>query len=376
MTDNFNAGFSIFEEQTRPAGHRADRGRSGRPKKFLPKLLIIGLVLAGLFFGITKIKDAFSDAPDYPGPGTGEVVLAVNQGDSVAEMGRNLLKLGVVKSVDAFLAAANADPKSTSIQVGNYVLKKEMKASDALDLLLDPQNIKQDNLVIPEGSRVKDIIETIAAETSITSRALELVLGDPTSIGLPAAAKGNPEGYLYPATYPITPDESATSLLKKMVDKYKEVAANLDLEAKAAALDLTPHQLITVASILEYEGNRAEDYPKIAQVLYNRLAKPMRLQLDSTVSFATGKSGDVWTTEEDRQIDSPYNTYANDGLPPGPIGSPGEVTIQAALNPAAGNWIFFVPDYANQTTVFTDSLSEHNAAVERLKQYCLTSEDC
>ena len=100
-----------------------------------------------------------------------------------------------------------------------------------------------------------------------------------------------------------------------------------------------------MASILEYEANRSEDYPKVARVLYNRLDQGMPLQLDSTVSYVSKRSGDVWTTAAERSNTSAYNTYANTGLPPGPIGSPGEETIEAALSPAKGDWLYFVPDY-------------------------------
>ena len=123
-----------------------------------------------------------------------------------------------------------------------------------------------------------------------------------------------------------------------------------------------------MASILEYEANRSEDYPKVARVLYNRQKRQMPLQLDSTVSYVSKRSGDVWTTAAERSNTSLYNTYAHAGLPPGPIGSPGEETIKAALNPAEGSWIFFVPDYEAKTTRFSTTLAEHQKWVEKLTE--------
>jgi UPF0755 protein len=131
-----------------------------------------------------------------------------------------------------------------------------------------------------------------------------------------------------------------------------------------------------VASILEYEANRSEDYPKVARVLYNRLAKGMPLQLDSTVSYVSQRSGDVWTTAAERADTSAYNTYQHTGLPPVPIGSPGEETIKAALDPAEGNWLYFVPDYEAKTTRFSSTLEQHNKWVAKLRAYCRESEDC
>ena len=151
----------------------------------------------------------------------------------------------------------------------------------------------------------------------------------------------------------MPPKQTAVGLIKQMVAKSVEVEESLDLEAKAKALGLTPEQVLTVASILEYEANKSEDYPKVARVLYNRLKKNMPLQLDSTVSYVSKRSGDVWTTAEERANTSLYNTYEHPGLPPGPIGSPGEETIEAALNPADGDWLFFVPDYEADTTRFS-----------------------
>ena len=161
-----------------------------------------------------------------------------------------------------------------------------------------------------------------------------------------------------------------------MVAKTVEVEKSLDIEAKAKALGLTVEEILTVASIIEYEANVSEDYPKMARVLYNRLDDDMPLQLDSTVAYVSKRSGDIWTTAEERSNTSAYNTYANQGLPPGPIGSPGEETIKAALNPAEGTWLFFVPDYEAKTTRFSTTLAEHNKWVEKLRAYCRESPDC
>jgi UPF0755 protein len=149
------------------------------------------------------------------------------------------------------------------------------------------------------------------------------------------------------------------------------------LAAASAKLGYTPEQILTVASILEYEANRSQDYPKVARVLYNRLQRGLPLQLDSTVAYVSGRSGDVWTTAAERGDNSEYNTYKHTGLPPGPIGSPGDQTVEAALHPAAGNWLYFLPDFENNTTLFYDKDGpKRQADLQRIKDYCVKTQKC
>jgi UPF0755 protein len=354
---------------------RRRRGRGCIP------VLIVLVVLGGLaWFGGRFVYDEISSrlgpAPDYAGPGTGKVLYEVRSGATSVDIGRELKAKNVVKSVDAFNEAAREDEKSRNIQVGYYQLQKQMKAEDALEVLVNPDNLIQSLVVIPEGARVRQIVKTIVAKTDITKKAVTAALDNPKAIGLPASAKGNPEGYLFPATYTVPPKQNAVGLIKQMVAKSVEVEQSLDLETRAAEVNLTPEQVLTVASILEYEANKSEDYPKVARVLYNRLAEGMPLQLDSTVSYVSQREGDVYTTAEERANPSAYNTYQHTGLPPGPIGSPGEETIEAALSPAKGDWLYFVPDYEDDTTRFSETFEEHQKWVAKLAAYCRKSEDC
>lgn len=354
--------------------------RKRRLSSCLPVLVVLAVLGAGLFLGgrwaYDELSTRLASAPDFEGPGTGEVVYQVEDGSTSAQIGRDLKEAGVVASVDAFTEAARLEEDSRNIQVGYYQLQEKMKASDALDVLVDPANLVQALVTVPEGARVRQVVDSIAKNTDIRRRAVVRALADGDAIGLPAEAEGNPEGYLFPATYTVPPKMTAVELISQMVAKTKEVEASLDIETRAAALGLTPEEVLTVASILEYEANKSEDYPRVARVLYNRLDDDMALQLDSTVSYVSGRSGDVWTTSAERDSDSQYNTYRYAGLPPGPIGSPGEETIEAALKPAKGDWLFFVPDYEADTTRFSVTLAEHNRWVEKLREYCRTNEDC
>jgi UPF0755 protein len=362
-----------YLDEPEPRTRRRGRG-------CLPVLLVLVVLGAAAWFGgrfvFDELSSHFGPSPDYAGPGNGTVLYEVKQGDTSADIGRELKAKGVVKSVDAFNDAARSNDKSRSIQVGYYQLKKEMKASEALDVLVNPDNLIQSLVVVPEGARVRQIVKTIVDKTDISKKAVTAALADPKAIGLPAEAHGNPEGYLFPATYTVPPKQTAVGLLRQMVDKGVQVDESLDLTAKARSVNLTPEQVLTVASILEYEANHSEDYPKVARVLYNRLQKGMPLQLDSTVAYVSQRSGDVWTTAAERANNSAYNTYAHPGLPPGPIGSPGEETIKAALSPAKGSWLYFVPDYEHHTTHFSTTYAEHQRWVAKLKAYCAKSSDC
>ncbi len=366
-----------------PPSSRASGGRRGPRKRrgWIPALLVLLLIGGGLYYagsyGFDKLKAHFAAAPDYPGPGTGSVIFEVKKGDSVAEMGRGLRKDDVVKSVDAFVEAARKEPRSSSIQVGFYQLKKQMKSSDALAVLVKPDNMIQTTVTVPEGSRASSIVTTIAKKTDFKKAQLERLLEQPGRLRLPASAKGNPEGYLYPATYVVTPDMSAKDLLRQMVAKTVSVEKDLDLATKAEAVGMTPEEVLTTASILEFEASRDEDYPKVARAIYNRLDKGMPLQSDATVAYANDKSGTVYTSDAERALDSPYNTYKNTGLPPGPIGSPGEKTIRAALSPSSGDQLFWVVvNLRTGETRYADSYAGHLKNVALFRKYCQTSDAC
>jgi UPF0755 protein len=354
--------------------------RSRFSRSCLPVLIVLVVLVGGAWMGgrwaFEEISTRLAPPPDYAGPGTGSVLFEVETGASSVQIGRGLKSAEVVKSVDAFADAARKEDKSRNIQVGYYQLKKQMKASEALSVLVDPANLLQSLVVVPEGARVDQVVAAVVEETDISRKDVTAALANPAAIGLPAEARGNPEGYLYPATYTVPPKRTASDLIKEMVAKTLDVERSLDIATRAAKLGLTPQQVLTVASILEYEVNSSKDYPKVARVIYNRLDRGMKLEMDSTVAFISKRTGDVFTTAQERASRSPYNTYRYTGLPPGPIGSPGKSTIEAALSPATGDWLFFVADYEANTTRFSETLDEHSKWVAKLQEYCRDSEDC
>lgn len=361
---------------------RKRRGVSG----CLPVLVALAVVAGLLFFGVTRgidfVQDQFGEAEDYPGPGTGQVTFEVVSGDSISDMGRNLKDAGVVASVEAFTSAAADNPEATSIQAGFYSLKKEMKADDVVQILVDPGNVNKgiEKVTFPEGLTVEQIVDILVDNSDFKRKDVTRVLADPEALGLPDYAEGNPEGYLFPATYLVAPRSTPESFLRGMVDRWEQAADEAGLEDAAEALGLTPHELMTVASLVEAEG-RGGVTDKIARVIYNRLETTGyptfgKLEIDATVNYALGRSLVAIPSAEDLEVDSPYNTYANTGLPPGPIEAPGDAAIQAASNPADGDWLFYVTvNLETGKTKFTESYDEFLEFKQELRDYCATQSD-
>lgn len=396
MTDEYDADHDtppLLDSQSEYAaeGSSYEGGRRrGRRQRNVPGciavLVALAVVVGGAYFAITwgvdKLGDQFSSAEDYPGPGQGEVNFQVKSGDTVAAMGRNLKTAGVVASVEAFIDAATANPESNSIQAGFFPLKKEMASEDVVEILVDPSNIVKATVTIPEGLRVPDTIAILAKKTDFSKAQFQKVIDNPAELGLPDFAEGNPEGYLFPATYDFGPDATPTSMLTAMVTRWRQAADDAELEESAAALGYTPQELMTVASLVQAEG-RGDDMPKVARVIYNRLEiepNPTAgfLEIDATVNFALGKTGIARLTNDEiaSVADSPYNTYEQKGLPPGPINSPGDEAIAAAAHPVDGPWFFYVTvNLKTGETKFTDDYQEFLQFRTELDDYCATQSD-
>jgi UPF0755 protein len=278
----------------------------------------------------------------------------------------------------------DASDGKTGIQVGYYQLKKKMAAKDAFDVLINPQHILTTKVTVPEGLRVSDTVAVLAARTKYSTAQFDAALKDTAALGLPSYANGDPEGYLFPSTYGFGPKEKPADMLKDMVDRWKQSADENDLEAGAQAQGKSPAEIMTIASLIQAEG-RGSDMPKVSRVIYNRLDGPGdqggtngRLQIDATVNFALDRKGVVGVTQDEiDNTDSPYNTYQVVGLPPGPINSPGDAAIKAALHPADGPWYYYVTvNLRTGETKFGTTYQEFLGFKQEFRQYCQTSDAC
>lgn len=353
----------------RPSGpSRSARGRSRRRRRRQRRkgvlaglaafVVVVGLLGGGGYYGYHWVRDVLTP-DDYVGQGTGEVIIEIKAGDSASDVARRLEEQGVVKSARAFTNAIGAAGKSASLQPGEYRLRKEMAAEYAV-AALDPRLRLHTKITIREGLRLSQILEQLATATGRSVAEFQQAAKDGEALGLPEYARNRLEGFAFPATYEISPRMEPADILAAMVDRFKQAAEEADLEEGAKKLGLTPYQVLIVASIVQAESGKVADMPKVARVIYNRLSRqpPMKLQMDSTVMYGLGKYG-IAATNAEIQSKSRYNTYRYHGLPPGPIGNPGDHAIEAALNPAEGDWLFFVTtDPKRGITKFTDNETE------------------
>ncbi|MGI5373626.1 endolytic transglycosylase MltG [Streptomyces sp. CA-251387] len=230
-------------------------------------------------------------------------------------------------------------------------------------LSMGEEEAKPTSLVIPEGWRASQVYDAVdkalALPPGSTKKSLHKL-----DLKLPNEAEGNPEGYLFPATYPLERDgKKATpeSLLSAMVDTANKKFSAAPIAAGAQRNALNVYQAVTIASIVQAEAGGKADMGKVARVVFNRLERGMPLQMDSTINYALGRST-IRTTEADTRIESPYNSYQRMGLPPTPIANPGVEAMRAAISPPAGDWLYFVTVKPGDTR-FTADYAEHQRNV-------------
>jgi UPF0755 protein len=349
------SNIDLFRSDSSPQTNSPGHGKKKKP--FVKMLVVVMAILAVVIVLAPKVISRVSGAPDFPGPGSGSVQVEIEPGETLAQIANSLKALGVVESVDGFIAAANSNPDSASIAPGVYNLLLQMNSSGAILALLDPANRVVTKVVVPEGKRLTWTLDQLATQSGLPIADFEVAVANATNLGLPSYANGNPEGFLFPATYDFAPGTSAEEMISAMITRFNVEATKIDLEARAKQMGRSVYDIVTIASLLEVEGH-PRDFNKVARVVYNRLAEPMPLQFDSSVNYGLGKTDVILTTELLKQ-DTPYNVYLHEGLPPTPIDSPGAQALEAALNPAAGDWLFFITvDLNTQETKFTRSYSE------------------
>lgn len=370
-----------FHRPTRAERRREQRRQQGRRARgcfaVVISLVVIGGIIAALVVGLGKgrayLNDMFA-APDYTGNGSGSVVVEISKGQTAASIGKTLEDKDVVKSAKAFERAARDDSRYRSIQAGTYKLRLQMSAKAALALLLDPQSsILARRVSIQPGMTVEEAAKQLQGSkaANLPKGSVAAALAQPSKLGLPSYARNRLEGFLYPDTYDLPTNANATSILRQMTARFNQVATQLKLSQTALQKNMDPYEVVIVASLIQAETNRKQDYAKVARVIYNRLNGGMRLQFDSTLKYALGRNGSVFTSDSERNTPGPYNTYLNKGLPPTPINSPTEDQLRAALNPATGSWLYFVTiNLDTGETAFASTLAEHNANRAKLTAWC------
>ena len=325
-------------------------------------VVVAGLVVAGIW-GVGQLAERFSGPEDYPGPGTGEVVVQIQPGQNGYDVAATLVEQDVIASAEAFTDILVADP-SIQLHPGAYRVQQQMSAQGALDAILDPANKAQLRVTIPEGYTLPQVFERLERDLGIPQEEFLQLAGDLTQFDLPEDAV-NLEGWLFPATYTFDEGVTALGVLEAMIARQQQA-----LDQAGVAVD-DRQRVLTFASLVQREARFAEDFGKVARVFQNRLDIGMPLQSDATVAYGTGNLHVVTTTSEERDdASNPYNTYVHPGLPVGPIGAPGDQAIQAALNPTEGPWLYFVTvNPETGETVFSETYAEHQVAVQEFQQF-------
>ena len=324
-------------------------------------LVVLVLFVGGLVGGGAYAYHWYSSRhADWTGSkGYGTVLVQVPAGAiACGSLETTLVSKGVVASASAFCTAAKASSQSNLLQPGTFRLHKHMGAALAWKLLISPKARVQTTVAIPDGMRASKVIALLAAKTGIPLSQFQSALDNTAALGLPSWANGNPEGFLWPATYDFQPGTSPLAMLQTMVKQSNTEIAGLNLAAKAKAAQFTEYQVIIQASLLEAEVP-PKYYGQVARVIDNRLnqSPPWDLGLDSTVAYAVNKY--IYNlTQSDLNVNSPYNTTKHAGLPPGPIDSPDVAAIQAVLHPTQGGWLYFVTVNKQGQTMFTSSSSQ------------------
>lgn len=371
---------SSTDSRGRRRRQRAERQRRRRRRRVVTTVVVVlALALVGFvgYQALGVVKGASASATsvqDYEGAGEGEVVVTIPDGATGADIAALLKDAGVVATTKAFTDAYAANSNASKIQAGTYTLRLRMSGANAVAMLLDPAARSDHSLTIAEGYTKDQVRDQMVAMGAFTKEEVDAAFADAAAIGLPEEAGGNVEGWLAPSTYDIPEDASATDVVASMVAKTmaRLTAAKVPQEDYEAVL--------TEASIVEREA-RADYFGQVARVIDNRLADTNGetkgyLQMDSTVLYGLGRTSGIPTSAEVGDASNPYNTYAHAGLPPSPIGSPGEAAIAAVLNPPAGDWLYFVTvDLDTGETLFATTHEEQVANTKKLTEYCSAHAD-
>jgi peptidoglycan lytic transglycosylase G len=275
------------------------------------------------------------------GDGSGSVSVTIPKGSGVGDIADLLARRGVVSSGFLFELRATLAGKRGDLKPGSYRLKRDMSYAAALDALTKGPGSSLVNVTIPEGRSRREVarlVGPLGLRGSYMRASARSPLLDPRRYG---ATRGSTlEGFLFPSTYQLRHGASVRTLVAKQLSAFTTQIRKVNMRA-ARHVNLTTFDVVTIASLVEREAQVPRERRLIARVIYNRLHNHMRLDIDATTRFATGNWTRPLTTRE-LASPSPYNTRKRVGLPPGPIGSPGLASLEAAAHPAGGGYLFYV----------------------------------
>lgn len=369
----FTGEVSTHEVGDIPSRHDRDRRKSRIAKWTV--LIVILAIIGGIGAGAawvwntyeTQIRSVmgWEEPKDFEaGEATGEALITVVSGDTGSTISQTLYDQGVTKTPTAFYDHLIATAQDPPFQPGVYALQQRMTSEAALARILDPESKRENAAQVREGLTVEQTVQILAEGTSLPVEEFQAAVADPSAYGVAADSL---EGWLFPATYQFDPGTPATDIVRAMVDRTIE-----SLDSAGVPQDRR-EEILTTASIIQREARLPDDFSKVSRVIANRLADDMPLQMDSTAQYGYDEmhDGTVSSSAEALEDDNPWNTYVRAGLPVGPIANPGDVAIDAAMNPADGPWLYFVTwNMDTGETIFSATYEEHQAGIEQWNAWC------
>ena len=319
-------------------------------------LAIIGVIVAVPALAATVYLRAIGVfGTSHPGK---TVELVVPKGAGVETIGEILEEEGVIESAFGFRIAAYLEGGAEDIQAGRYEIATGLTAPDALAALIDNRPVAEFvTVTFPEGLWLEDFARILEEETDLSAdRFLEVLSNGKVRSTLLPGASTNHEGLLFPSTYQVSEDDDEVSVARRLVEEMEERVAPLDFSV-ARSMGYSRYEAIVIASMVEAEAKIDSERPKVARVIYNRLALGEKLGIDATVNYAIGDHKLDLTVSE-LATDSPYNTRLYPGLPPTPIGAPGAEALRAAAEPADGDWLFYVLEDCDGRHAFSETYEE------------------
>lgn len=324
------------------------------------------LGLLAIMVGAAVLLWSLAGAP-YKGYQGESVEVVVPRGAPPAQVARLLREAGVIRSVLLFRLQAVMVDGSGRLQAGEYRFESPMSTGAVLKRILDGDVILH-RVTFPEGLTGAEIIDRLASAGLAGLEELEEAFSDPSLLEDLDAEAWDLEGYLFPETYHFARPTPARQIFRAMVERFRQ-EFDEGLRSRGAEMGMTVREAVIMASLIEKETSLEEERGMISAVFHNRLRRGMPLQCDPTVIYALQMEGKYrgFLTRGDLKHDSPYNTYVNPGLPPGPIASPGSASLQAAVRPDDVSHLYFVADGSGGHT-FSRTLDEHLRAVQRYRR--------
>lgn len=359
MGELFFADDDLVDEEVE---EQPRRGRGRRVAAALAVLLLVLVLAAGavVFYINGRVNPS-------GGPGE-EVALTIPNGSTPSDIGDLLDAEGIISDAriwDVYLRVQGAEP----FLAGDYTFRRNSAMGDAVAVLEGgPALADFANVTIPEGLTIGEVVTAVVESGAVDgARFFELVASGTYRSRFQPPEVATLEGLLFPETYRLEEGEGEEVLLERMIATLDDVATELGYDDALARTGRSPYEVLVIASLIEAEAKVDEDRARISQVIYNRLAEPMTLGIDATVYYALGRRGGA-LTESDLAFDSPYNTRVVAGLPPTPIALPGRASLEAALNPEPGPWLYYVLSDASGLHAFSEGYDEFLANVQAARE--------